>query len=63
MNFNRSEYGENEYPGGFNPSAAYIETAGGQVFQVLNEEGNDWDEPATAAEYYAWMDEHPEAAR
>ena len=35
-----------------NPNIAHIQ-ADGQVFQVLNSEADDWDEPATRALYEA----------
>jgi len=38
----------------FNPAIAHIRH-GGQVFQVLNEDGSDWDEAATRAAYLAWL--------
>ncbi len=31
----------------FNPDIAHITDAAGNVFQVLNETGDDWDESAT----------------
>lgn len=40
-------------PETFNPNIAYITAADGNVFQVLNEAGDDWDEAATRAEYEA----------
>lgn len=40
----------------FNPAIAHIRH-GGQVFQVLNEDGTDWDEAATRAAYMAWLAE------
>ena len=33
--------------------------ATGWVFQVLNEDGTDWDEAATVAARDAWLREHP----
>lgn len=35
------------------PMIAYITCACGQQFQVLNEDGTDWDEAKTASAYYA----------
>lgn len=45
-------------PETFNPNIAHI-SAGpdGPVFQVLNETGDDWDEPATRAAYDAYLAE------
>lgn len=40
-------------PATFNPNIAHIETEDGTVFQVLNEDGTDWDEAATRALYDA----------
>ena len=40
-------------PENFNPSTAHIRD-GENVFQVLNEAGDDWDESATRAIYEAW---------
>ena len=33
--------------------------ATGWVFQVLNEDGTDWDEAATVEARDAWLREHP----
>lgn len=33
----------------FNPCIAHITLETGRVFQVLNEDGTDWDEAATRA--------------
>jgi hypothetical protein len=41
-------------PETFNPSMAHI-SQDEQVFQVLNEAGDDWDEAATRAQYEAWL--------
>lgn len=41
-------------PDAFNPQIAHI-VDGGNVFQVLNEDGTDWDEAATRAAYEAWQ--------
>ena len=41
-------------PGTFNPQIAHIRD-GDNVFQVLNEDGTDWDEAATQATYEAWQ--------
>jgi len=43
-------------PENFNPSIAHIRD-GEHVFQVLNEDGTDWDEDATRAAYEAWKAE------
>ena len=37
-----------------NENIAHIRD-GDQVFQVLNEAGDDWDEAATRALYEAWL--------
>lgn len=37
-------------PTGFNPSIAHIADGAGNLFQVLNEAGDDWDEAATIAQ-------------
>jgi len=44
-------------PETFNPAIAHLVDADGNVFQVLNEAGDDWDEAATQAAYRA---AHPE---
>lgn len=41
-------------PDTFNPSIAHIRD-GDNVFQVLTEDGTDWDEEATRATYEAWL--------
>lgn len=41
-------------PENFNPNIAHI-AEGENVFQVLNEDGTDWDEAATRAVYEAWL--------
>ena len=43
------------FPETFNPSFAFI-THGNRVFQVLNEDGTDWDEELTAIDYRSWLD-------
>lgn len=43
-------------PETFNPSIAHIVEAE-HVFQVLNEDGTDWDEAATRAVYEPWKAE------
>jgi hypothetical protein len=35
------------------PTIAHIVAADGSTFQVLNDDGTDWDEPATRALYEA----------
>lgn len=43
-------------PETFNPSIAYITETNGDIFQALNEAGDDWDEEATVRqreEYYS----------
>ena len=40
-------------PETFNPNIAHIQD-GEEVFQVLNEDGTDWDESATRLVYEAW---------
>jgi hypothetical protein len=40
-------------PETFNPNIAHIRD-GEAVFQVLNEDGTDWNEEATRAAYEAW---------
>lgn len=42
-------------PDTFNPNIAFITADDGTVFQVLNEDGTDWDEAATRAQYEAYM--------
>ena len=41
-------------PETFNPSIAHIRE-GDNVFQVLTEDGTDWDEAATRAIYEDWL--------
>lgn len=41
-------------PSTFNPSLPYI-TDRGQVFQVLNRDGTDWDESKTEQVYHDWL--------
>jgi hypothetical protein len=41
-----------------NTGIAYIQD-GGVYFQVLNEDGTDWDEAATVAAYQAWLAAQP----
>ncbi len=43
-------------PETFNPSVAHIRH-GEHVFQVLNEDGTDWDEGATRTAYETWLSE------
>lgn len=38
-----------------NEALAHITHSDGAVFQVLNEAGDDWDEPATRAEYERYI--------
>jgi hypothetical protein len=42
----------------FDPTIARIVAPDGSVFQVLNEVGDDWDEPATRVEYEIWSTGH-----
>ncbi|MFM1990185.1 MAG: hypothetical protein RJA99_3142 [Pseudomonadota bacterium] len=35
----------------FRPDIAHITGPTGAVYQVLNTDGDDWDEPATRAQY------------
>jgi hypothetical protein len=42
-------------PSTFNPLIAYITASDGSIFQVLNSDGSDWDENATAAAYAAYL--------
>lgn len=44
-------------PTDFNPNIAHIRD-GENVFQVLTEDGTDWDEAATRAAYEAWKAQH-----
>jgi hypothetical protein len=41
-------------PANFDPNIAHL-VDGGNVFQVLNEDGTDWDEAATKAVYDEWL--------
>ena len=41
-------------PEGFDPKIAHIRD-GETVFQVLNQNGTDWDEAATRVEYETWL--------
>ena len=43
-------------PENFDPNIAHI-IDGGNVFQVLNQDGTDWDEVLTRAAYDAWLAE------
>jgi hypothetical protein len=43
-------------PDAYDPTIAHI-AAGDRVFQVLNADGDDWDEDATRAAYEAWLAE------
>ena len=47
-----------QQPATFNASIAHI-THGEHRFQVLNAEGNDWDEAATRDAYAAWCAANP----
>jgi hypothetical protein len=42
-------------PSTFNPQVAYITAADESIFQVLNEDGTDWDEAATQADYAEYL--------
>jgi hypothetical protein len=42
----------------YDPNIAHIAAPDGTVFQVLNANGDDWDEAATRAAYDAWMAQH-----
>lgn len=42
----------------FDPRIAHITAADGTVFQVLNEDGTDWDEAATRVLYEAYCLSH-----
>lgn len=44
-------------PENFRPDIAYLTHEDGTIFQVLNEDGTDWDEAATFAAFFAY---HPE---
>lgn len=41
-------------PETFDPQIAHIRD-GDAIFQVLNEDGTDWDEAATRAQYEEWI--------
>jgi ABC-type sugar transport system substrate-binding protein len=45
-------------PENFNSAIAHIQD-GENLFQVLNEDGTDWDETATRAAYEAWLAGNP----
>lgn len=47
-------------PETFDPRIAHIQD-GEAIFQVLNEDGTDWDEAATRAAYEAWKLENSAA--
>lgn len=47
----------------FNPSISHVTSQDGAVFQVLNEDGTDWDEAATAAQYEAHLASLPKPAK
>ena len=45
----------------FNPDIAHVTDAAGNVFQVLNDAGDDWAESATKAQqdqYYEALNDH-----
>lgn len=42
------------------PGIAHLSLETGEVFQVLNETGDDWDEAATVAARDAWLRERPD---
>lgn len=42
-------------PATFDPEIAHITAGDGTVFQVLLDDGSDWDEAATAAAYRAYL--------
>ncbi len=47
------------YPPGFIETIAHIRHEDGPdtyIFQVVNQDGTDWDEEATAAAYQAWLE-------
>lgn len=46
-------------PEDFNPNIAHITAEDGTRFQVLNEDGTDWDEAKTAAACAAYEAEQP----
>ena len=39
------------------PGVAHLSLETGEVFQILNEDGTDWDEAATVAARDAWLRE------
>lgn len=41
-------------PDKFNPAIAHIQDVAGNLFQVINEAGDDWDEVATVAQRAAF---------
>ena len=41
------------------PGIAHLNLETGEVFQVLNEDGADWNEVATVAARDAWLRERP----
>lgn len=45
-----------------NRALAHMTAWNGDVFQVLNAEGDDWDEAATAEALNAWQAENPSPA-
>ncbi len=49
-------------PTDFNPSIAHVEDADGNIFQVLNESGDDWDEAATIAQRDAFYNQQGKVA-
>ncbi|MCX7759511.1 MAG: hypothetical protein N2169_07920 [bacterium] len=40
----------------FDKNIAYITCSCGKIFQVINKEGTDWDEQATAQIYYSHLE-------
>jgi len=42
----------------YDPNIAHIVAGDGTVFQVLNANGDDWDEVATRASYDAYLARH-----
>lgn len=42
-------------PENFNPMIAHISDPDGNIFQVLNEDGTDWDEEATHRVYQEYL--------
>lgn len=45
-------------PNTYMANLAHI-TAAGNIFQILNADGTDWSEPATAQAYQAWQANTP----